>query len=242
MNVLLEIIVFLPLVAALAIGLGAPARFTALGASIVTLLGSLIVAINFDQTTEGSVQFETIRPILKMEGFPTLSLSFGVDGISLVLLLLSTLVLIAAVLVAPQESAIKGSIKLYYSSLLLIGGGAIGAFLSTDLFFLYAFHELALIPTFLMIGIFGHGEDRVKTAWTITIYLGVGSLILLVGLIMAVVNLGGSTFQIAELVVYAKNPETGIAAGQQTWIFLLLLIGFGVLVSLFPFHSWAAPA
>ncbi|MEM7602861.1 MAG: NADH-quinone oxidoreductase subunit M, partial [Verrucomicrobiota bacterium] len=85
-------------------------------------------------------------------------------------------------------------------------------------------------------------HKEVRTAWTITIYLGVGSLILLVGLIMAVFALGGSTFAIADLIAIAKNPETGIAAGQQTWIFVFLLIGFGILVSLFPFHSWAAPA
>lgn len=240
---ILEIIVFLPLVAALAIGLGAPARFTALGAAVINLLLSLVAAKQFKFTDEGSFQFASARPLIEMEGFPTLSLSFGVDGISLVLLLLSTLVLVAAVLVSPKEDSIRNSgAKLYYLSLLLIGGGATGAFLSTDLFFLYAFHELALIPTFLMIGIFGHGENRVRTAWTITIYLGVGSLILLVGLILAVVQLGGTTFQLEELFALARNPETGIAADTQTWIFLLLLIGFGILVSLFPFHSWAPPA
>ncbi len=239
---ILEIIVFLPLVAALAIGLGAPARFTALGASALLLISSLVLAIQFNTSVEGALQFESSRTLLKVVGFPELHLAFGLDGISLVMLLLSTIVLMAAVLVSPKEGDLKRSPQLYYLSLLLIAGGAIGAFCSTDLFFLYAFHELALIPTFLMIGIFGHGENRVRTAWTITIYLGVGSLILLVGLILAVIALGGSTFNIAELIALAKNPETGIAEDLQPRIFLLLLIGFGVLVSLFPFHSWAAPA
>ncbi|MEM9017335.1 MAG: NADH-quinone oxidoreductase subunit M [Verrucomicrobiota bacterium] len=239
---ILEIIVFLPLVAALAVGLGAPARFTALGASLLVLVASLVLAVRFHTNAEGVFQFVSSRSLLDVPGFPTLSLAFGLDGISLVLLLLSGLVLVAAVLVAPGESAINGSPKLYYISLLLIGGGAIGAFCSTDLFFLYAFHELALIPTFLMIGIFGHGENRVRTAWTITIYLGVGSLILLVGLIMAVVSLGGTTFDIASLVSLAEDPATGLEKGEQTTIFAFLLVGFGILVSLFPFHSWAAPA
>ena len=91
-----------------------------------------------------------------------------------------------------------------------------------------------------MIGIFGKGENRIRTAWTITIYLGVGSIILLVGLIAAVWNLGGDTFAIADLVATAR--EKGIAEGTQSWIYILLLVGFGILVSLFPFHSWAAPA
>lgn len=238
----LELLVLLPLLAALAVGLGAPARFTAIGASALALVVALGLAINFQTVLEGAPQFISSRPLLDMPGFPKLSLAFGLDGISLVLVLLSSLVLLAAVLVAPAEAAIKGSVRLYYVSLLLIAGGAIGAFASTDLFFLYAFHELALIPTFLMIGIFGHGSARVRTAWTITIFLGVGSLVLLVGLILAVGALGGSTFDIPSLIARAKSPETGIDPATQGWVFLLLLIGFGILVSLFPFHSWAAPA
>ena len=95
---MLEIIVFLPLIAALAIGLGAPARFSALGASIITLILSLVVAVQFNPNVEGSYQFESSRTFMDMVGFPTLSLAFGIDGISLVLLLLATLVMVAAVL------------------------------------------------------------------------------------------------------------------------------------------------
>ena len=239
---LIEIIVLLPLLAALAIALGAPARFLALGSSAAVLVLSLIAALQFRTNVEGSLQMETARRLIDIEGMPNISLGFGLDGISLVLLLLSAIVMVAAVWVSPKEGDIKGSARLYYLSLLLIGGGAIGAFCSTDLFFLYAFHELALIPTFLMIGMFGRGENRVRTAWTITIYLSVGSLILLVGLLMAVVALGGNTFEIAGLIAAAENPDQAIPAAQQNWIFFLLLIGFGILVSLFPFHSWAAPA
>ena len=71
----------------------------------------------------------------------------------------------------------------FYACLLFISGGAIGAFASIDLFFFYAFHELALIPTFLLIGIWGSG-NRVAAAWKITIYLAIGSFILLLGLIL----------------------------------------------------------
>jgi len=239
---MLELIVFLPIIAAVAIVLGSPARITAFGAAAITLVLSLVLAVQFKITEEGGFQFESARDLLNIPGFPKLALSFGLDGISLVLLLLATIVMMAAVWVAPQESKIKGSSKIYYLSLLLIGGGAIGAFCSTDIFFIYAFHELALIPTFLMIGLFGHGENRVRTAWTITIYLGVGSLVLLAGLILALTGVGADTFNIEEVVALAKAPETAIAAGKQIWIFGMLLVGFGILVSLFPFHSWAAPA
>jgi len=221
---IIEFIVFLPLLAALAIGLGSPARFTALATSVLVFGATFLTATWFQTEIEGTYQFATSHTMLEIAGFPKLSLAFGIDGMSLVLLLLSAIVLLAAILVSPKESEIKGSARLYYASLLLIAGGAIGAFSSTDLFFLYAFHELALIPTFLMIGIFGHGENRVRTAWTITIFLGVGSLILLVGLILAVVGLGGTTFAIEDLITLAKAPETAIALGTQNWVFLLLLI------------------
>lgn len=239
---IIEIIVLLPILAAVVIALGSPARITALIASALAAAATLITAIQFPLSQEGAFFKESSHKLLSIEGFPELSLAFGIDGISLVMMILSVIVLVAAVWVAPGEDKIKGSSRIYYASCLLIGGGALGAFCSTDLFFLYAFHELALIPTFLMIGLFGTGENRVRTAWTITIYLGIGSIILLIGLIMAVVNLGGNTFEIAALVAAAQNPETAIAAETQNSIYLILLVGFGILVSLFPFHSWAPPA
>jgi NADH-quinone oxidoreductase subunit M len=142
------------------------------------------------------------------------------------------IVTLAAVLTtkAPADSA-----RLHYGSSLLISAGALGAFASTDLFFFYAFHELALIPTFIMIGLFGRG-DRREAAWKITIYLGVGSIVLLAGLLW-LSSLTG-TLDMNKMIAAAgtidPTAQKGIAA--------LLLIGFGTLVSLFPFHSWAAPA
>jgi NADH-quinone oxidoreductase subunit M len=118
---------------------------------------------------------------------------------------------------------------------LLIAAGAIGAFISTNLFFFYAFHELALIPTFLMIGLLGRGS-RKEIAWKITVYLGVGSLILLAGLVWLARECG--TYDMIEMLKQAQE----IDHTTQKSIAALLIIGFGTLVSLFPFHSWAAPA
>ena len=103
----------------------------------------------------------------------------GVDGLSLVMLLLTAIVTVAALWVTPP---VEGNEPAFYASLLFISAGATGAFASLDLFFLYAFHELALIPTFLLIGIWGSG-DRQAAAWKVTIYLAVGSFILLLGLL-----------------------------------------------------------
>jgi NADH-quinone oxidoreductase subunit M len=124
---------------------------------------------------------------------------------------------------------------------LFISAGTIGAFASIDLFFFYAFHELALIPTFLLIGIWGSG-NRVAAAWKITIYLAIGSFILLLGLILLYQSFPASSrsFDIRALTAAAGLGE--ITAEAQHHVYLLLLIGFGILISLFPFHTWAPEA
>jgi NADH-quinone oxidoreductase subunit M len=222
---MLALLVFLPLIAFIAILLGAPARLTAIGASVINLILGLVAAFTWKAT---AWSFST--PVLQK---PTLNLAFGfTDGMSVIMVLLAVIVTLAAVLSGKSPA---GREKLYFSSSLLISAGAIGAFAATDLFFFYAFHELALIPTFLMIGILGRG-DRREIAWKITIYLGLGSIILLAGLVW-LANLTGSYHiptMIANKALIPADSQKGIAA--------LLIIGFGTLVSLFPFHSWAAPA
>jgi NADH-quinone oxidoreductase subunit M len=106
--------------------------------------------------------------------------------------------------------------------------------------FFYAFHELALIPTFLLIGMAGRGGHARRAAWRITIYLGAGSMVLLAGLIALFHYTGGESFAMADMLERAASDP--IPAENQGVIALLLLIGFGTLVSLVPLHSWAAPA
>ena len=109
------------------------------------------------------------------------------------------------------------------------------------MFFFYAFHELALIPTFLLIGIWGSG-NRTAAAWKITIYLAIGSFILLIGLILLYqsVPVESRSFDIRALKAAAALGQ--VSADAQRHIYLLLLIGFGILISLFPFHTWAPEA
>src|SRR5689334_23306910 len=116
-------------------------------------------------------------------------------------------------------------------------GGILGAFASLDLFFLYFFHELALVPTFIMIGVWGRGERKNYATFQITLYLSIGALIALVGLIALYLGSGTNSFDIPELAKhFQQNP---LDAGKQRFIFPLLLFGFGILVSLWPFHTWA---
>lgn len=225
-HMLTPILVFLPIAAFLAILLGAPARLATIGASAINLAVGL-VAIG-----KGPCHAWTTFSVPVLEQ-PAIHLAFGFpDGMSLVMVLLTVIVTFAAVLAGRAPA---GREVLYYGSLLLISAGALGAFAATDLFFFFAFHELALIPTFLMIGILGRG-DRRTAAWKITIYLGLGSMVLLAGLVW-LANVTG-TFDMNQMLAAAPAIEPGVQQG----IAGLLLVGFGTLVSLFPFHSWAAPA
>jgi NADH-quinone oxidoreductase subunit M len=118
-----------------------------------------------------------------------------------------------------------------------MAGGILGAFASLNLFFLYFLHELALIPTFIMIGVWGHGPRKNYATFQITIYLGIGALLALVGLIALYVQAGINTFDIPALTDHFLHKP--MSMGSQFWIFPLLMFGFGILVSLWPFHSWA---
>lgn len=235
----LEIVILLPIVAALVIWLGAPARAISVGAAIINLLLVIGLLFQYQSASAGGagMAFEYARPVLEN---PAIAFAVGADGFALILALLTALVTFAAVWqIAPDKPAI------YHIASLLIAGGGLGAFLCTDVFFIYAFHELALIPTFLMIGLYGHGEDshRKAVAWKTTIYLGAGSLVLLAGLAWLVLEYSGGqklTFDLNAL--RAQAASTPLPVEKQGQIFFVLLLGFGTLVSLFPLHSWAAPA
>jgi NADH-quinone oxidoreductase subunit M len=226
--------IFCPIVAAVLIMLGAPARKTALIASVLTFAAALFLFASLDHS-HAEFQYVTSFSIS-----PEWRLSFttGIDGLSAIMVLLASIVTLAAVWFA---GAIDRYENAFYACLLFISGGAIGAFASIDLFFFYAFHELALIPTFLLIGIWGN-ENRVAAAWKITIYLAIGSFILLLGLILLYQSfpLGSRSFDIRTLQTAAGMGQ--ITADAQRHVYLLLLIGFGILISLFPFHTWAPEA
>ena len=231
-------LILIPIVGALFIIAGAPAKKTAVTAAILNLLGSLVLLYQF--LPGKGYQFLATRPCPVV---PELGISFtlGADGLSMAMLLLSTIVTLAAVCVArvPAKSP-----NWFFASLLFISAGGIGAFASVDVFFFYMFHELALIPTFLLIGIWGSG-DRQTAAWKITIYLAFGSFILLLGIIglylsIPVHKFAGviPTFDMRAITQYAAEGHLPL----NQYVYLLLFFGFGILVSLFPFHTWAPQA
>jgi len=167
-------------------------------------------------------------------------LTLGLNGIALPLFVLAGLVGLAAGLYALQSAAEK--LKIYLMLLLVMVGGLMGVFASVDVFFFYFFHELALIPSFLMVGLWGTrgATENSYAAMKMTIYLTLGAMLSLVGLIALYVQSGAAGAHSFNLItlreIIAARP---LAETVQHHLFALLLFGFGILVSLWPLHTWA---
>lgn len=209
-----------------------PVRFiAALGFALPLVLG-LTLYSQFEPSLIGQYNFELRLPTgLESIG---IYLHLGLNGISMPLFLLAATVGLAAGLYAMYSNADRP--HLYLALLLFMLGGLMGTFASVDIFFFYFFHEFALIPTFLMIGLWG-GAGRRGAAIEMTIYLTLGAMLSLLGLIALYVQSGADSFSLLELRQYLVQQP--LAETVQNNIFALLLFGFGILVSLFPFHSWA---
>jgi len=166
---------------------------------------------------------------------PSLGIAYqvGVDGISVTLTLLHALCSFTGVLVSYR---IRERVKEYYIFYLLLIGGVYGVFTSLDLFFFYLFYEMAVIPMFPLIGIWGSGEKDYATM-KLTLYLTAGAVLALVGLLILYGTSGLQTFDLISLERFlAQNPIPGEI---QKFLFPFLLIGFGVIAPMWPFHSWS---
>jgi NADH-quinone oxidoreductase subunit M len=225
-----------PLALALLIALGLPKRWSvrlAYVAFAVPMLLALHTWFYFAAAPAQSGYAFFTRYSTGLDGLG-ISLELGLNGISMPLFAMAGIVGFAAGLYAIQSQAER--LKIYLMLLLIMQGGLMGVFASVDVFFLYFFHELALIPTFIMVGVWG-GRDRSYAAMKMTIYLTLGAMVSLVGLIALYAKSGAHTFDLIELKRHLASQPLGEAL--QNNIFGLLLFGFGVLVSLWPLHTWA---
>jgi NADH-quinone oxidoreductase subunit M len=217
----------------------APARLTALVAAGFNLVLPLVLIVSYVHAQPaGGYAYVMDLIWVHIQGLPPIHFHLAVDGISLPLVLLTGIVTVAAVWISPVN--IRRGPE-YYCYLLLMTTGAMGAFTSLDLFFFFIFHDFALIATFLLIGIWG-AQNRQFASFQVTIYLMAGSLILLAGfvaLVTAIPHPEDRTFDIVQLGQYFQAHPLGVRT--QELIFPLMLVGFGILVGLFPFHSWAPP-
>jgi len=163
-----------------------------------------------------------------------ITLHLGLNGVSLPLFVMAAVVGLAAGIYAAQSQA--ENLPRYLFCLLIMQGGLMGVFASIDVFFFYLFHELALIPTFVMVGVWG-GRERSYAAIKMTIYLTLGAMLSLAGLIALYVESGADSFDLIAL--KAQLSENPLGETVQRYAFGLLLFGFGILVSLWPLHTWA---
>jgi NADH-quinone oxidoreductase subunit M len=238
---LLSLILFTPLVGALAVALMREdsknaIKVLGIASSSLAFVASVWLFVSFDAKNPG-MQF-----VEKYRWIPSLDVSYhlGIDGISLLLVVLTTL-LTPLALLASWES-ITTKLRGYVALMLLLEVGTLGVFLSLDLFLFYVFWEFMLIPMYFIIGIWG-GDERVYAAVKFFLFTMAGSLLMLVAILWlgnyASLQPGGQ-FTTDLLRLYAIAP--GIPMGIQTWMFLAFTLSFAIKVPLFPLHTWLPDA
>jgi NADH-quinone oxidoreductase subunit M len=204
--------------------------------SVATFLLSLGLYAGFDPANPG---FQLVRRIPWIGAFDV-SYHVGVDGLSLLLILLTTFLTPLAML--SSWNAIEKRVKEYTIMLLLLETGMLGVFCAIDLFLFYIFWEAMLIPMYFLIGIWG-GENRIYAAMKFFLYTMFGSLLMLVAIISLGVFAGAQpmghfTTNLEQL--YTLGARIPLA--MQTWMFLAFTLSFAIKVPLFPFHTWLPDA
>jgi NADH-quinone oxidoreductase subunit M len=236
---LLTVVTFLPAAGALVIALvpsgrGAAHRVAGLGVALLTLAAALPLWTRFDADS-AEFQFEVVH-----RWMPSLGVSFhlGIDGISLLLVLLTTL--LTPIALASAWHAIEDRTKEFVITMLLLETGMLGVFVSLDLFLFFVFWEAMLIPMYLVIGVWG-GGNRIYAAVKFVLYTMVGSALMLVAILALYFQHGTATgtytFDLPTLARWVLPPGLG-----QDLMFLAFALAFAIKVPLFPFHTWLPDA
>jgi len=204
-------------------------KVTAIAVAAVELLATLYLLVGF-VPSNGDMQFVERADWIKAVHVQYL---MGIDGISLVLILLTSLLTLLAVV--SSWKAVEHRLKEYYLFLLILETGMIGVFVSLDLVLFYVFWEVMLVPMYFLIGIWG-GERRLYAAIKFFLYTLFGSVMMLVGILVLYAHY--HTFDVPAIL------QTGslLPAALQTWVFLAFFLGFAIKVPMFPFHTWLPDA
>ena len=170
-----------------------------------------------------------------------INFNLGLDGIGALMVLLTGIVSMAAAIIATRQ---ENNPKAYFILLFLLIAGVYGTFVAIDLFFLFFFYELAVVPMYLLIAIWGSSSkfetfSRTKEygAMKLVLMLVAGSVLVWIGIISIYVYSGAGTFDLISLRAAAHNG--GLSTEFQQIVFPLIVIGFGVLAGLWPFHTWS---
>ncbi len=239
---LTSLVIFLPLVGAVATLLmrsDNAVRYAALATTTGTFLLSILLWTGFDAAAPANV------PQLADLAGPLLTSAWdikyyvGIDGLNLLLVLLTTL--LGPIVVLSSWTYITKQVKGYYVLLLILQTGMTGVFCAFDLFVFYIFFELTLIPMYFIIGMWG-GERRIYAAVKFVLYTLVGSLLMLVALLFLGYEAGDAVNGGVFTTDYFKLLAFNVPLGTQTWLFFLFALAFAIKVPLFPFHTWLPDA
>ncbi|MDX1950332.1 MAG: NADH-quinone oxidoreductase subunit M, partial [Rickettsiales bacterium] len=238
---ILTLLTFLPLVGAIVIALSLiskgkseaekafsdrSSRILALIFSFATFVVSLILYFNFNKNTS---KFQFTEKFEWLEG-SKIYYYLGVDGISIYLILLTTLLIPICIL--SSWNSIEKRVKEYMILFLLLETLVIGVFVSLDFLLFYFFFEASLIPMFIIIGVWG-AENRVYASYKFFLYTLLGSLFLLIAIIYLYQDLGTT-----NIVTLTRDAGFLIPKDVQNWLWLAFFASFAVKVPMFPFHTW----
>ena len=205
-------------------------RWTALVTALATFGISLWVLVQFQAGTAG-IQLELRAPWLRLDGL-AIDFYMGVDGLSILMVLLTALLTPIAILSA--WSAVEDRVKGFMIFFLLLEVGMTGVFLALDLVLFYVFWEFTLIPMYFLIGVWG-GERRIYAAVKFFLFTMAGSLLMLLAIL--VIGFQTGTFAWSDLL-----EKRELFATAQTWLFLAFGLAFAIKVPMFPLHTWLPDA
>jgi NADH-quinone oxidoreductase subunit M len=227
----LNLLFFIPLLSIGGIMLGKPtmAKWIAMIAALLQLGLTVALLYNFLQLPHAGL---TGTPVFQTSysWFEPLGIWWhtGIDGIALAMLLLTAVVLFAGILLSWNQTHMP---KTFFILITLLGMGAYGFFISLDLFALFFFLELAVVPKFLLIGIWGSGKKEYSATKLALMLMGASALVF-VGLLGLYIYQPNSHFNMLSL---AQHP---LELAQQLFFFPFAFVGFGIFTALFPFHTW----
>ncbi|MEE9132872.1 MAG: NADH-quinone oxidoreductase subunit M [Gemmatimonadota bacterium] len=208
-------------------------KYWALAAAMIEFLVSLPLFWTFEI---GRVEFQNFVSIPWIPDWG-ISYAVGVDGISLLLILLTTFLMPISVLVSWLQ--IKEKEHFYYAMLLLLATGMIGVFVALDLFLFYVFWEITLIPMYFLIGVWGH-ERRIYAAVKFFLFTAFGSLLMLVAIVV-MYWLHLDQYGIPSL-AYGDMLRVDVPTSLHYWLFAAFALAFAIKVPMFPFHTWLPDA
>ena len=213
-------------------------------AVIVAVVSFVLSVWTFIRYDYGAGGFQFLQSYDWLDSPVHITLSLGVDGIAAPLILLNGIILLGGVLISQN---IQYRNRDFFVLLLALGAGVYGTFVVRDLFFLFFFYELAVLPMYLLIGVWGSSTDfgtflRTKEygAMKLFLYLVAGSVLVWIAILamyVASADLGFPTFSLERMGQLAASGQYD--AGFQVWVFPMFMVGFGVLAGLWPFHTWS---